>query len=59
MLQWDDDIIIDTSGELRSLRLVDGWYVVGEGMCIPCEDVEDTERMLASLKGEKHESRVE
>jgi hypothetical protein len=27
MLQWDDDIIIDTSGELRSLRLVDGWHV--------------------------------
>lgn len=50
MLRFSDGVNIDTSGELRTLRLADGWYVVGRGMSIPCRDRADAEQTLASLK---------
>ena len=34
-LQFTDGITIETSGPLRKLHLEDGWYVVGNGFCIP------------------------
>ncbi len=37
MLRFNDGVNIDTSGELRILRLQDGYYVVGQGMCIPVD----------------------
>ena len=49
MLRFSDGVNIDTSGELRVLHLRDGYYVVGEGICIPVagrqEAIEIIERM--------------
>jgi hypothetical protein len=56
MLNFNDGVSIDTSGELRVLRLSDGLYVVGNGMCVPVESraeaaavmEEEVQSMLAS-----------
>jgi len=49
MLRFNDGITIDTSGPLRTMRLSDGWYVVGEGMLLPAEDHDDAEQMLSAM----------
>lgn len=38
ILKFSDGIEIDTSGEYRTLKLEDGWYVVGHGTLQPCVD---------------------
>jgi len=35
MIKFSDGVEVNTSGPLRSLRLSDGWYVIGEGMMTP------------------------
>ena len=52
MLRFNDGVNIDTSGELRVLRLRDGYYVAGEGMCIPVADREDALKMIAEMKND-------
>lgn len=52
MLRFSDGVEIDTSGELRTLKLADGWYVVGKGMCCPCNDEADAMKLLKDMKGE-------
>jgi len=49
-LKFSDGVTIDTNGELRTLRLDDGWYVIGDGMLLPCSDREDAEEELAILR---------
>ncbi len=52
MLRFNDGVNIDTSGELRILRLRDGYYVVGEGMCIPVADREEARETIKEMKSE-------
>lgn len=40
-LKFTDGIEVDTSGPLRTLHLIDGWYVTGEGLLIPCKDEQE------------------
>ena len=47
MIKFNDGVNIDTSGPLRMLQLIDGLYIVGQGMCIP---VSDEEEALALIK---------
>ena len=47
MLRFSDGVNVDTSGKLRKLKLVDGWYIVGNGSLIPVKDEEDAETKLA------------
>lgn len=35
-IKFSDGIEVDTSGEYRTLKLPDGWYVVGHGTLTPC-----------------------
>lgn len=49
-LNFSDGVQIDTSGELRKLRLQDGLYVVGQGYCIPVANDIEAEKMIESLK---------
>ena len=51
MLKFSDGINIDTSGELRTLTLHDGEYVVGNGMCIPTKDMTESLEVIKKLKG--------
>ena len=46
MLQFNDGVNIDTSGELRTLHLYDGWYVTGKGWLIPMKDEEQAQEYL-------------
>jgi hypothetical protein len=41
MLKFADGMHIETDGELRTLKLSDGWYVVGKGMLIPVRDKQE------------------
>jgi hypothetical protein len=51
MLRFNDGININTDGELRTLRLRDGWYVVGKGMLVPVADEKEANELLDKLKG--------
>ena len=46
MLHFNDGISIDTSGELRILKLYDGYYVVGEGMLLPMNSHEECQEYI-------------
>jgi hypothetical protein len=52
ILRFDDGIEIDTSGELRLLKLYDGWYVVGEGRLIPVKDEEEGNLKISTLRND-------
>ncbi len=49
MLRFNDGVNIDTSGPLRILRLRDGYYVVGENMCIPVESREEGQEIIKEM----------
>tara|TARA_B100000214_G_scaffold273331_2_gene203532 strand:- start:344 stop:508 length:165 start_codon:yes stop_codon:yes gene_type:complete len=49
ILRFSDGVNIDTSGELRILRLKDGYYVVGEGMSIPVRDREEAKEVISEM----------
>jgi hypothetical protein len=49
-LRFNDGVEIDTSGPLRVIKLQDGWYVVGQGMSVPCRDKMDATVALEDLQ---------
>jgi hypothetical protein len=49
-LEFSDGMIIHTGGELRTLELSDGWYVVGEGKLIPVKSEEEGKKIISSIK---------
>lgn len=53
MLEFSDGVKINTTGPLRIIHLADGWYVVGEGWCIPCADRIDAQDTLRSMNARK------
>ncbi len=50
ILRFSDGVEIDTSGEYRTLKLKDGWYVVGQGTLQPCADQEEAVSVRDELK---------
>ena len=50
MLKFNDEYNIDVSGELRPLKLSDGWYVVGLEMIIPVENQREAIQMIENIK---------
>lgn len=49
ILRFSDGIEIDTSGELRTLELADGWYVTGQGLLIPVKDEEEANALIVEI----------
>ena len=49
MLRFDDGINIDTSGELRAIKLSDGWYLIGQGLMLPAESEGKAHELLKEL----------
>ena len=49
-IRFTDGVNVNIGGPLRTLKLKDGWYVVGEGFIIPCRDKEDAENELAAWR---------
>ena len=52
-LRFTDGVTLHTEGPLRTVCLRDGWYVLGQGMSIPCRDQADAESTLAALRQPK------
>ena len=50
ILRFSDGVQINTNGPIRSLELHDGWYVVGNGMCIPVKDEKEANELIEKLK---------
>lgn len=50
MLRFNDGMTINTNGPLRVIRKKDGYYVVGEGMCIPVADRKEGEEIINEMK---------
>ncbi len=52
-LKFSDGIVIDTAGPLRKLHLKDGWYVVGNGFCIPVADEGEADETIVKMSDRK------
>ena len=50
MLRFNDQVSINTSGSLRTLRLRDGWYAVGSGYLVPAQDEEEARDIVRELQ---------
>jgi len=61
VINFSDGVSVDTTGELRVIRLSDGLYVAGRGFLIPVKDGEEAEatiREMSKNKGDnKHEGK--
>jgi hypothetical protein len=53
MLHFSDGISIDTSGELKILKLHDGYYIVGNGMLLPMKNKKEAIDFLKQKRGER------
>ena len=51
-LKYVGDLIIDSTGPLRKIRLPDGLYVVGEQMLIPVDSDQEADEMIEELKSD-------
>jgi hypothetical protein len=48
-MKFTDGVEIDIDGPDRKVRLKDGWYVVGGGCLIPCNDEAEADEILKEL----------
>jgi hypothetical protein len=51
-LKYVGDLVIDSTGPLRKIRLPDGLYVVGQEMLIAVESEEEADDVMEQLKEE-------
>jgi hypothetical protein len=51
-LKYVGDLVIDSTGPLRKIRLPDGFYVVGQQMLIAVDSEEEADEVLEELKSE-------
>lgn len=51
-LKYIGDLVIDSTGPLRKIRLPDGLYVVGHQMLIPVDSEEEADEMMEGFKSE-------
>lgn len=49
-LKYVGDLVIDSTGPLRKLRLPDGFYVVGHEMLIAVESEQEADEIIEDLK---------
>ncbi len=59
VIRFSDGVSVDTSGELRCVRLSDGLYVAGRGFLIPVKDGEEAEATIREMSKNKGESNNE
>lgn len=55
VINFSDGISVDTSGELRCVRLPDGLYVAGRGFLIPVKDGEEAAETICEMNKTKGE----
>ncbi len=50
ILRFTDGVTIDSSGELRVIRLQDGYYVAGQGMLMPVGSYAEGMELIRDMK---------
>ncbi len=55
-LKFTDEVVIETAGPLRKLILEDGWYVVGDGFCIPVGSEGEADETIGEMTESKQSS---
>ncbi len=56
VINFSDGVSVDTTGELRVIRLSDGLYVAGRGFLIPVKDGEEAEATIREMSKNKGET---
>ena len=49
-LKFSDGITIDTSGTLRIIKKIDGYYVIGRGLSCPVDSIKEGHEVIAMLE---------
>jgi hypothetical protein len=57
ILRFSDGVVIQTHGPLRVVHLEDGFYVVGEGFCIPVKSYHEGEEMIEKMQREINDNK--
>lgn len=58
MIRFNDGVSFDTSGPPRVTRRRDGVYVVGGGMLVPCDSVEEANALVKEMTTVKAAAKV-
>ena len=53
MISFNDGVKIDTSGKIRVTRIYGEYYVVGNGMLIPVDSLQDGKDFIKELEKEE------
>ena len=48
-LIFNDGIIIDTTGTMRIIKKIDGYYVIGRGLSCPVNNIKEGQEVIAML----------
>jgi hypothetical protein len=57
ILRFSDGVVIQTHGPLRVVRLEYGFYVVGEGFCIPVSSYHEGEKTIEKMQRDINDKR--
>ncbi len=49
MVEFSDGTLLDTSGEIRKEQIENDWFVVGNGILIPCQTESECELILEQM----------
>ena len=49
-LRFNDGVTISTDGSLRVIRKSDGYYVVGNGMCLPVDSRAEGQEYIREIE---------
>ena len=49
-LRFSDGITIDTSGTMRIIRKIDGYYVIGRGLSCPVNSIKEGHEVIAMFE---------
>ena len=49
-LRFSDGITIDTSGTLRIIKKIDGYYVIGRGLSCPVSSIKEGHEVISMLE---------
>ena len=58
-LVFNDGITIDNSGTMRIIKKVDGFYIVGQGISCPIDNIEEGQRLISRFMTKYHRTKIE
>ena len=58
-LVFSDGITIDTSGTMRIIKKVDGFYIIGQGMSCPVDSIKEGQMLISRFMTKYHRTKLE